>query len=440
MQKFQKVDLTIHGFGSSGEGVGSLDGYTVFVDGALPGEVVHVKLTECKARYAKAELLEIVQSSKDRVQPVCPLFGRCGGCQIMHLSYEKQLEMKRQRVVDALSRIGHMEDCTVLPCLPSPKPLHYRNKIQMPVKLGKNGIEIGLYAKNSNELVAVETCYIHASLGQEVYEKVRPIIQKGVGEKDLRHLIIKTAVSLGEVLIILVTDRPPTPLILDLARKLIAAHPAIRGVVHNLHQGKENVILGKTFTVMEGQGSIEERLCEKALNFKVSPASFFQVNPEQAERLYQTALQLADLQGDEVVLDAYCGVGTLSLIFAQKAKKVIGVECVASAIEDARENGKRNGIQNVSFVCMESEKYIGSSPKFDVVILNPPRKGCDPALLETLTQKAPKKIIYISCDPATLARDLAAIRKNGYTIEEVQPFDMFPQTAHVESVVLARHL
>lgn len=431
LQQGQIIRLEIRGLGSSGEGVGNLDGFTVFVDGALPEEIVEARVVECKARYAKAELSQIVKPSKDRVQPICPLFGTCGGCQIMHLSYEKQLEIKRQKVVDALSRIGQLEDCKVLPCIGSPKPLHYRNKIQLPVQ----GEIIGLYARRSHDLVEVKHCFIHASLGEEVYQALRPLVVQAK-EIQLRHLMLKTAVHTGQVLVILITAEKPDAPLLKLAQEMKRAHPAIKGVVHNLHQGKENVILGKSFTPLAGKEAIEEMIC--GLHFKVSSASFFQVNPEQAEQLYQKALELCDLQGSETVLDAYSGVGTLSLIFAQKAKRMIGVECVEAAVEDAKENAKRNGIKNASFICMPSEKYIQTAPPFEIALVNPPRKGCDPLFLETLIQKAPEKILYISCDPATLARDLVILRKGGYLLGDVQPFDMFPQTAHVESVVIVR--
>jgi len=417
------MQIAIHGLGSSGEGVGVLDGYVVFVDGALPGEVVNVRMLERGVRHGRAELVSIEKASPDRVQPPCKLFGRCGGCQLMHLKYEAQAAMKRQRVVDALERIGKLDGSGVCPCVPSPLHLHYRNKIQMPVRDGK----LGLYAKNSHDLVEVDTCAIHCSLGEQVLNHVRAILPS-----NLRHVLIKSAVHTNQALVVFVSREKPTVALRDVAQQLMAQNPSIRGVVHNLHSGPENVILGREYTVLAGNGFVHEELC--GLKFKVSPASFFQVNPAQAEQLYAKALEFAGLNGDETVLDAYCGVGTLSLLFAQKAGRVVGVECVKEAIDDARENARCNGIGNVEFVCAEAELFVRKCPKADVVLLNPPRKGCEETMLQGIGRLKPKRVVYISCDPATLARDLGRLVGLGYRLEAVQPFDMFPQTAHVETV------
>lgn len=435
------ISLSIKSLGSSGEGIGHYHGYTVFVEGALPGEVVEARLSDCQKRYGRADLLSITKSSPDRVVPPCPLFGRCGGCQLMHLSYEKQLSMKQQRVIDALQRIGKINDALVQPCLPSPASLGYRNKIQLPVRQSEEGIILGLYARGSHDLIEVEHCLIHCDLGEEVYREARSILkasgieayQPSTGNGELRHVIIKSASHTGEALLVLVTNSPPSLLLKRIAGEVRERCPAIKGVVHNLNTERDNVILGKKYEVLAGAGSIQDVLC--GLTFKVSPASFFQVNPRQAECLYAKAVEFADLQGNETVLDAYCGVGTLSLIFARIAKKVIGVECVPEAIADAQENAKVNQIHNASFVCANAEAYIKSLSHVDVVILNPPRKGCDPAFLEGVKRLRPKKVVYISCDPATLARDLALLQAGGYKIEGIQPYDMFPQTAHVECVV-----
>ncbi len=270
-------------WGHSGEGVGSSDGYVVFVDGALPGEQIEARMMKSQKRHGFAELLSIQRASSDRVEPSCPLFGQCGGCQLMHLAYPKQLEMKRQRVVDALGRIGKI-DAEVFPCLPSPSPLAYRNKIQLPVKNDGREIAFGLYARNSHDLVEVDDCPIHCALGEEVYRAVRAILKRASLE-GLRHLLIKSAVQTNEALVILVTRHSPSPLLLTLAEEILASHPAIKGVVHNLHEGKENVILGPSYKTLAGEGLIHEQL--GGLTFQISPASFFQVNPAQAERLYE---------------------------------------------------------------------------------------------------------------------------------------------------------
>lgn len=435
------VELTIHNMGINGEGVGSLDGYTLFVEGALPGEIVRVSITERNKNYGRADLISIVRASPDRVAPPCPLFGKCGGCQLMHLSYAKQLETKRQRVADALQRIGKITGVTVEPCVPSPLELAYRNKIQLPVRKEEHGMALGLYARNSHALVEVDHCHIHCELGEEVFKEVRAIVKRSkivpydaaTGKGELRHLLIKSAVNSNEALVVLVTTSACTEHLSQIAKEIMQKVPAVKGVVHNINKGKGNVILGRIYDTLEGVGMITESIC--GMTFKVSAASFFQVNPLQAEKMYSKALEYASLTGQEQVLDAYCGVGTLSLFFAKHAKKVIGVECVAEAILDAEENAKCNEIKNATFVCADAERYIKTVSSIDVVLLNPPRKGCDEAFLEGVGILRPKSVIYISCDPATLARDLLQLSKFGYRVEAVQPYDMFPQTAHVETVV-----
>lgn len=429
--------LTIERLGINGEGVGYLEGYTVFVEGALPGEVVEVEFYERRKSFGRAKISTILQASPDRVTPPCPLFGRCGGCQLMHLAYPQQLEAKRRRVADALARIGKFTDCEVLPCVASPQPLNYRNKIQLPIFSDQETLKLGLYAKNSHDLIEIERCLIHCDLGEMAFQNVQKILKSSqlpaydssTGKGLLRHVLIKTAVHTQQVLVILVaTEALPT----SLAEQILASMPEIKGVVQNLNTASGNAILGPHFTTLVGEGSIEEVIC--GLNFKVSPASFFQVNPAQAEQLYQKAIEFAALNGKERVLDAYCGVGTLSLILSKNAQEVIGVECVQDAIEDAKENAIKNQIENVSFICAPAEVFISSLGKVDVAVLNPPRKGCEPNFLERLQALKPKRIVYISCDPATLARDLHYLSLHGYHLTQVQPFDMFPQTAHVETI------
>ena len=422
--------ISIQRLGINGEGIGHLDGMTLFVDGALPGEVVDVQIYEQHKRYAHAKVVHYHTVSPHRKTPPCALFGKCGGCQMMHLEEKQQLETKRQRVLDALQRIGKL-NVDVLSCIASPSALHYRNKIQLPIR-GGGPLRIGLFASNSHDLVEIEDCKIHCPLGDEAFQKVKMILKNGeIPEGILKTLLIKTAVSTRQVLVILVTQE--TSNLGTVAKEILSAMPEIKGVVQNIHDSSNNVILGKTFHTLAGQGFIEEKLC--GLYFKVSPASFFQVNPAQAENLYQKALQFADLKGEEKVLDAYCGVGTLSLIFAQKAKEVIGVECVADAIQDAQENARLNQVNNVRFICEKAEDFISTLKDVDVAVINPPRKGCENSFLEKLSRLSPKRIVYISCDPATLARDLAFLCSCGYKVDQVQPFDMFPQTAHVECVV-----
>jgi 23S rRNA (uracil1939-C5)-methyltransferase len=420
------MELTIEALGSGGEGVARLDGYTVFVEGALPGEVVRAQFYEKKRRYGRAKLLHVLQPAPNRQAPPCPHFGQCGGCQLMHLSYEAQLKAKRQRVEDALLRIGKLQGAIVRPCLPSPSPLAYRNKIQLPMGAGGR---LGLYAAFSHTLIPIKSCKIHCPLGDRLFQEIAPLL-KGY---PIKHLLIKTAVHTGEALIILVTGERPDGALFALGRKIVGAIPEVKGVVHNYNPEAGNTVLGDSYETLAGQGAIEERLC--GLFFNVSPASFFQVNPEQAEKIYEMVAELAELKGHEHLLDAYCGVGTLALILAGRVKQVTGIECVAAAIADAQENARKNNISNATFICAPAEEAIQKLTDVDVALVNPPRKGCEASFLEQLAILRPEKILYLSCDPATLARDLKLLVEKGYQVDVVQPFDMFPQTAHVETLV-----
>lgn len=429
----EKLQISIQRLGIHGEGIGEWKGLTIFVDGALPGETVTASVVEVRKNFARATVDAFETLSPHRVAPPCPVFGRCGGCQLQHLDYSHQLETKRQRVVDAFERIGKLFDVPVSKCVPSPEPFAYRNKIQLPVVVDSD-LRLGLYAFNSHEIIEIDKCYIHCELGEEAFHRIRRVL-KTVPEiwPSLRHVLVKTGVATGQVLVILVTDGEGSPLLTSVASQILEALPQIQGVVQNINTSPGNVILSSKYRTLAGQPYIEDLIC--GLKFKVSPASFFQVNPRQAEKLYQQALTFAELQGNETVLDAYCGVGTLSLIFAQKAKKVIGIEVVPAAIEDAKENAQLNQIKNAAFVCAKAEDYIARLEGIDTAVLNPPRKGCDPQFLEVLGKLQPKKLVYISCDPATLARDLAILKSKGYAIQAAVPFDMFPQTMHVECVV-----
>lgn len=421
----QVITLTIQRLGIHGEGVASVEGFTVFVDGALPGEEVEASIYEVRKNYARAKVCSFLHTSPHRTNPLCPVFGRCGGCQIMHLDYAQQLETKRQRVVDALQRIGKVQT-DVRCCVPSPLPFAYRNKIQLPC----HDSRLGLYAFGSHDLVEIEKCYIHCPLGEKVFHEIKKVVKKS-SPQALRYVLIKTAVQTNQVLVILVTGSECD--MIGVAQEIKNAMPEVKGVVQNINPAQGNVILGKTFRTLAGDGYIFDTICH--MSFKVSPASFFQVNPGQAENLYRRAVEWCELNGTENVLDAYCGVGTLSLLLAQRAKKVYGVESVADAISDAKENARANGIKNAVFTCALAEEYIGQLSDIEVAVLNPPRGGCNPSFLAQLIKLAPKRVVYISCDPATLARDLAILAAGRFSVKKAEPFDMFPQTTHVETVV-----
>ncbi|MFZ4099579.1 MAG: 23S rRNA (uracil(1939)-C(5))-methyltransferase RlmD [Chlamydiia bacterium] len=436
------VDVEILRLGIHGEGVGQCGGKTLFVEGALPGERVSASVYEERKTYARARLRRVLSPSEHRERPPCPLFGQCGGCQLMHLSYEQQLIMKRQRVVDALERIGKLQGISVLPCKASPTPLAYRNKIQLPVQSGPDGMRIGLYAHHTHDVVDVEACAIHCPLGERAYREVRRVLLDSAvipydpetGRGELRHILLRTALFSHQVLVVFVTAHDePSSALLDAAEEIMHSMPQIRGIVQNVQSQSGNTVLGRSFYTLMGEGEIEERLC--GLAFKVSPASFFQVNPPQAQQLYKEVLFLAECKGHETVLDAYCGVGTLALIFAEHVRRVIGVEIVPEAIRDAKENAHRNSISNAEFFCAPTEEFVQQIDPVDIVILNPPRTGCVPSALDALIKMRPPTILYVSCDPATLARDLAHLSQAGWQVDKVQPFDMFPQTAHVECAV-----
>lgn len=433
--------VDIQSIGNYGEGVGKKNGFTIFVEGALPGETVKVQLFQKKKSYAKGKIETLVTPSKHRVLPICPLFEKCGGCQLLHLDYQEQLKVKQQKVQDALERIGKIKGIEVLPCTPSPSALSYRNKIQLPIKKVDGRLMIGLYAKGSHDLIEVDNCFIHSEIGQKVYTTVKNLIElssiepydEQTGKGELRHLLIKSSTHFGQVLVILVSNLPPSKQLKEIANQILLNCPEVKGVIHNLNTSRGNKILGSSYEVLAGSSFIEEKLGD--LKFNISAASFFQVNSKQAEVLYKTAIEKAHLSGNETVLDAYCGVGTLSLFFATKVKKVIGIECVPEAIENAKQNARLNAIENTTFFCDHAENYIKKIKEVDLVLINPPRTGCEYSFLENIKKLAPKKLIYISCDPATLARDLSILVPSLYEIECVQPFDMFPQTTHVETLV-----
>ncbi|MBI5345756.1 MAG: 23S rRNA (uracil(1939)-C(5))-methyltransferase RlmD [Chlamydiae bacterium] len=435
----QKINLTIQSLGNNGEGVGYWHGYTVFVDGALPFEVITARMTKIQKNYGRAKIESYVTTTYERIQPICPYFGSCGGCHLMHLPYDKQLLLKQEMVKKAFEK-NNLADVLISPCSGSYLELGYRNKIQSPVRTKDNKLIFGFYERNSVDIIDIESCALHSPLSEGVFQKVKAILRKSklqgydciscVGE--LRHVLVKSSFYNNEALVILVTNDEVKEDLFKIAEEIMKNCPEVKGVFQNINKENSNVVLGEEFRLISGKENIEEKIC--GLSFKISPASFFQVNILQAENLYRQALNFADLKGDEIALDAYCGVGTLSLCIAKQAKEVIGVESVAKAIEDARENGSLNSIDNVKFASADAAEFIKTLDRVDVAFLNPPRKGCGQDFLNTLVGLSPKKIIYISCNPMTLAKDLFFLKENGYIIDEVKPFDMFAQTCHVECV------
>lgn len=427
LKKGESVSINISSLGSEGEGVGKVDHLAIFVDGALPGETVTAEITSIKKSFAHAKLLHLEKASESRIPPPCPLFGRCGGCQIMHLAYKKQLEAKQERVTQTLKRVGHLEDIEAQPCLPSPEQFGYRNKISLSLQQEKHQCNIGFCAKKSHHIIDVPRCAIQEKYAQEVLTTLRNLLkQAAIGTKELQQIILKSSVKEQKVLLIFVANGREKKTLQALAKHLLEACPLVKGIV--LHPSSTH-----SYETLAGIPFLEETVMN--LSFKISAASFFQVNTSQIENLYKIVLEFAEIDASTTVLDTYCGIGTLSLIAAKHAKKVYGIECVPQAIVDAKNNATLNGMANCEFQCGKTEDLIARFKAVDVVILNPPRQGCDPQVFQAFDKIRPHRIVYVSCDPATLARDLSLLQKMDYTIDRVQPIDMFPQTMHVETVV-----
>lgn len=438
--------LQITGMGHNGEGVGKLEGFTVFVPGGIVGEEIEVKIIKIEKNYAIGKILNILKPSENRTEEKCSLYKKCGGCNLQHINYEGQLEFKRQRVVDALTRIGGLEAVKVNKVIGMDKPYWYRNKVQLPVGVQNGEPKIGFYAPRTHDIIDMETCHIQDETADKVISIFREWIknynieayneEKGTGV--IRHIMVRTAFRTGETMVVIVTNSDDFKHKAELVELLRSNLENLTSIVHNINKKKTNVILGETCKTLWGKDTITDYI--GAFKFNISPLSFFQVNPIQTEVLYNKALEFAGLDGTQTVFDAYCGAGTISLFLAQKAKKVYGVEIVPEAIENAKENAENNSIENTEFIVGEAEKVIPDliekGISAEVVVVDPPRKGCDPKLLTAIAQMNPSRIVYVSCDPGTLARDLGILDTLGYKTLEAQPVDMFPQTAHVETVVL----
>ncbi|HOS70609.1 MAG TPA: 23S rRNA (uracil(1939)-C(5))-methyltransferase RlmD [Bacillota bacterium] len=437
------VDIT--GLSSEGLGVARIEGFTVFVEGALPKEQAEIKIVKVLKNYAFGKLLRTLKTAACRIEPSCGVVKRCGGCQLQHMSYEAQLQYKTQQVKDALERIGGLNGVAVHDTIGMEDPWRYRNKAQFPV--GMDGdVMIGFYANRSHEIIDTPQCSIQDAVNDNVIQTVREFIKKydisvydeNTGKGIIRHIVTRKGFKTGEVMVCIVINGDSLPCGKALVEMLRARTDGLKSVVVNINKKKTNVILGERNIVIFGEEAIYDYIGE--FKFRISPLSFFQVNPVQTEVLYGKALEYADLKGDETVFDAYCGIGTISLFLSRKAKKVYGIEIVPQAINNAKENARLNGVKNVEFLVGESEIVIPElyrkGIKADVIVVDPPRKGCDEKLLEVITEMSPEKVVYVSCNPATLARDLKYLSERGYEVREVQPVDMFPQTSHVECVVL----
>ena len=444
VKKNEDYIITIDNMGYEGEGVGKIDGFTVFVAGAIVGEKVLIKIVKISKNFGFGKLLEIIEKSISRIEPVCDIYKSCGGCNLQHIDYAAQLEFKTNRVNQVINRIGKLEKVIVHPTLGMESPYNYRNKVQLPAS-NKNGeVKIGFYAARSHDIINMENCYIQDSVADIVVKLTRKWIKEFniqcYNEENhqgiLRHVMIRKGSKTGQVMVVLITNGKSLPYKEEFIAIITKKIKGIVSVIQNINSEKTNVILGESCVTLWGKDTITDYIGE--FKFEVSPLSFFQVNSVQTEVLYDKVLEYANLSGGEVVLDAYCGTGTISLFLSQKAKKVYGVEIVPQAIENAKINAKVNNVGNTEFLVGEAEviipKLINDGVIADVVVVDPPRKGCDKALLEAISHMGPITIVYVSCDPGTLARDLGILNELGYITKEIQPVDMFPQTAHIENV------
>jgi 23S rRNA (uracil1939-C5)-methyltransferase len=441
------VTLEIEDCGIDGEGIGKADGFTVFVKDAVIGDKVTAKIIKAKKSYGYGRLMEVLKPSPYRVEPVCAFARQCGGCQLQALSYDQQLVFKENKVRGHLERIGGFTDIPMEPVIGMEEPYHYRNKAQFPVGKNKEGrIVTGFYAGRTHSIIENRDCALGVSQNREILDLVirhmeqfdiQPYDEK-TGTGLVRHVLIRYGFFTGEIMVCLVLNGAKLPGESGLVEALCRI-PGMTSITINTNREQTNVILGEKIRTVWGKPYITDKIGD--ISYQISPLSFFQVNPQQTGKLYAKALEYAELTGEETVWDLYCGIGTISLFLARNAKFVRGVEIIPAAIENARDNAKLNGIENVEFFVGKAEEvlpreYDKNGVYADVIVVDPPRKGCDEVLLRTMVQMQPKRIVYVSCDSATLARDLKYLCSEGYKLTRVCPVDQFAQTVHVETVVL----
>ena len=449
-RKNDLVTLEIEDCGIDGEGIGKADGFTVFVKDAVIGDTVTAKIIKAKKNYGYGRLMEVLKPSPYRVEPKCKFARQCGGCQLQALSYDQQLVFKTNKVKGHLERIGGFTDIPMEPIIGMDELFHYRNKAQFPVGRNKEGkIVTGFYAGRTHNIIENRDCALGVAENKEVLDRVIAHMEKyriepyneATGKGLVRHVLIRYGYFTKEVMVCLILNGNKLPKEEQLVKSLCEI-PGMTSITINVNKKHSNVILGEEICLLWGQEYITDRIGD--ISYQISPLSFYQVNPMQTQKLYAKALEYADLHGEETVWDLYCGIGTISLFLAQKAKFVRGVEIVPAAIENAKENAKLNGLENTEFFVGKAEEVLPREYKkngvyADVIVVDPPRKGCDETLLETMIEMNPERIVYVSCDSATLARDLKYLCERGYELRKVCPVDQFGMTVHVETVVLLSH-
>lgn len=447
MKKDDIIELTIEDLGIDGEGIGKADGMALFVKDAVVGDRIQAKIMKMKKHYGYARLMEVLEPSSVRCAPRCNFARQCGGCQLQAMTYEAQLDFKAKKVWNHLTRIGGLTDLEVPEIMGMEEPWRYRNKAQFPFGTDKEGnVVTGFYAARSHNIIPCTECWLGVEENREILEKILahlkkfriPTYDEKTGKGLLRHVLIRKGFTTGEVMVCLILNGKTMPKMEQLVESLREI-PGMTSITINVNTKNTNVIMGSEMIPVWGQDYITDYI--GSIKYQISPLSFYQVNPVQTRKLYETALEYADLKGNETVWDLYCGIGTISLFLAQKAGKVYGVEIVPEAIADAKVNAKLNGIINAEFFVGKAEevlpeKYKNEGIHADVIVVDPPRKGCDPAALETMVKMQPERIVYVSCDSATLARDVKWLGEHGYEVKKVKACDMFPGTVHVETVVL----
>lgn len=443
VNKNEIYTLTFEDLTHEGNGVAKIEGYPLFVPDVLPDEEAKVKVVKVNKNFGFGKLLELTKTSPHRVELTCHV--HCGGCQLQHMSYDLQLQMKQDQVHNVMKKVAHLDHVPVHPILGMEEPSHYRNKVQIPVGEKNGEVIVGFYQKRSHRILQnQDTCHIQDEAINEVLPFTRQLMNKyGIQAYDekshrgqLRHIMVRVGHHTKDIMIVFVTKTSKFPEKDRIIKELTEQFPQVKSIVQNVNDQRTNVVLGKKTKVLWGENYIYDKIGD--LTFAISPKSFFQVNPVQTKVLYDKALEYADIDKDDVVIDAYCGIGSISLFLAQKAKKVYGIEVVPEAIEDAKMNAEINGMNNVEFSVGQAEKVMpkwkeqGLDP--DVIVVDPPRKGCDVDFLEAMIAMKPKRIVYVSCNPSTLARDLRILEDGGFETKQVQPVDMFPSTNHVECV------
>ncbi|BAM46586.1 23S rRNA (uracil(1939)-C(5))-methyltransferase RlmD [Amphibacillus xylanus] len=447
VNKNQTIELTFEDITHDGNGVGKINGYPIFVTNVLPGEKAKVKVIKVKKNFAVGRRLELIEASPDRVEPPCNVFYKCGGCQLQHMSYDMQLKVKQNQVKSALAKFAHITDIPVEPTLGMEDPWRYRNKVQIPVGEKDGKLITGFYRPRSHDIIdEMERCIVTSEVNDDLVDIVREIANElGIPAYNeethrgvLRHIMVRTGENTGQTMLVIITRTNKIPKQDEFIQRILEKQPNITSIMHNVNPDRTNVILGKKIKCLWGEAYIYDTIGD--VKFAISALSFYQINPKQTKVLYDKALEYANLTGGETVIDAYCGIGSISLFLAQKAKKVYGVEIVPQAIQDAKKNAKLNDMDNTEFIVGQAEEVMPAwkenGLKPDVIVVDPPRKGCDEALLHAMVEMNPKRIVYVSCNPSTFARDLVILTEGGYKLKKVQPVDMFPQTSHVECVAL----